>query len=301
MELNYLQEFVTLERIRNFTHAADMLYTTEATLSRHIRSLEKELGQPLFIRTTRTIDLTDFGRKFLIYAEKIVETMKDCEEHLLFKDQEQEKRLIIGVFGQIANYPVIQRGLNLFATSDPNCVIGTVQGDILQLKEKLQKREYNLAIVRERTPVLNDAFERLTIQAEPLCVVIAKDDPIARGDTVNIRELKGRSVTLPSEHMLSHKLFLELCRAEDFEPRIRLLLKEREFIESVITIGSGITVLSQTMAERSVNPETQVVKEIYPWTCEYVNLLVLKGVKLPEVTQHALKCFQEAVNTGAGT
>lgn len=299
MELNHLQEFVTLERIRNFTHAADVLYTTEATLSRHIKALERELGNPLFVRTTRTIDLTDFGKQFLVYAQKIVDTMKDCEEHLLIKDQENEKRLIIGVFGQIANYPVIQKGLNLFATSDPNCVIGTVQGDIIQMKEKLQKREYNLAIARERTPVLKDAFERLTIQVEPLCVVISKDDPIAQGDTVNIRDLKGRNVTLPSEHMLSHKLFLELCRAEDFEPRVRLLLKEREFMESVITIGSGITVLSRTMAERSVNPETQVVKEIYPWTCEYVNLLVLKDVKLPEVTQHALKCFEEAVNAGA--
>lgn len=66
-------------------------------------------------------------------------------------------------------------------------------------------------------------------------------------------------------------------------------------MESFMTLGSGITVLCRNMAERSANPETQVVKEISPQTCEYVNVLTLKGVKLPEITQNALQCFEEAV------
>lgn len=295
MELHYLQEFVTLERIRNYTHAADALYTTEATLSRHIKSLEKELGEPLFVRTTRKIELTEFGIKFLIYAEKLVQTMQECEENLLNRELEPVNRLIVGVFGQTANYPVIRDALSLFAANNSNCAIGTVQGDIIQLKEKLHRRECNLSIVRERDPVADDMFDRLPLLLEPLCVVVPKDDPISREETVDIAKLRGKNITLPSEHMLAHKLFFELCRAEGFEPRVTLILKEREFMESFMTLGSGITVLCRNMAERSANPETQVVKEISPQTCEYVNVLTLKGVKLPEITQNALQCFEEAV------
>lgn len=294
MELKYLQEFVTLERIRNYTQAAEVLYTTESTLSRHIRQLEKELGQPLFLRTTRRIDLTSFGIQFLQYAIRLVTVMQECETNLLNKVADYSERLIIGVFGQISHYPQIQDSLNRFAASDPDCVVGTVQGDITQLKEKLLLREYNLSIVRENATHFDDKFDRMPLQEEPLCVVMPKDDPIAQGDSVHVSEIEGRNVTLPSQHMLSYKLFVALCREHGFEPRTRILLKEREFMEDVRMIGSGLTVLSHTMAWRSVDPERQVVRELSPRTCEYVNLLTLKNAKLPEITLHALKCFADA-------
>lgn len=294
MELQYLREFVTLERICNFTRAADALYTTEATLSRHIRALEKELGQPLFLRTTRRIELTQFGRKFLVYAEKIVATMEECEANLLKKDPNLGERLIIGIFGLISPYGVIQEALRSFSALHPNCTVGTIQGDLTQLKEKLLKREYDLAIVRESTAAADDMFGRVTIMKEPLCVVVSQSDPLAREEEVDVRSLKGRSVTLPSEFMLSHRLFVELCRRNDFEPKVRSLLREREFLENFVSVGSGVTILCDNMAQRSANPETQAVKRIAPPTYEYVNLLYRKTGQQPELIRHAVRCFEDA-------
>ncbi len=294
MELQYLREFVTLERICNYTRAADALYTTEATLSRHIRALEKELGQPLFLRTTRRIELTQFGRKFLVYAEKIAATMEECEANLLKKDPNLGERLMIGIFGLISPYGVIQEALRSFSALHPNCTVGTIQGDLTQLKEKLLKREYDLAIVRESTAAADDSFGRVTIMKEPLCVVVPKSDPLALEEEVDVRSLKGRRVTLPSEYMLSHRLFVELCRRSDFEPKVSSLLREREFLENFVSVGSGVTILCDNMARRSANPETQVVKRIAPPTHEYVNLLYRKTGQQPELIRHAVRCFEEA-------
>lgn len=294
MELQYLREFVTLERICNFTRAAEALYTTEATLSRHIRALEKELGQPLFLRTTRRIELTEFGRRFLVYAEKITATMEECEANLLKKDGALGERLIIGIFGLISPYAVIQEALRSFSALHPNCTVGTIQGDLTQLREKLLKREYDLAIVRESTAEADDRFGRINIMKEPLCVVLPGDDPLAGEAEVDVRSLKGRSVTLPSEFMLSHRLFVELCRRSDFEPRVRSLLREREFLENFVSVGSGVTVLCENMARRSANPETQAVRKLTPPTYECINLLYRKSDRNSEIIRDAVRCFEGA-------
>ncbi|MCD7861523.1 MAG: LysR family transcriptional regulator [Oscillospiraceae bacterium] len=295
MEVRYLQEFVTLERMRNFTRAADALYTTEATLSRHIRTLEKELGQPLFIRTTRRMELTEFGKKFLVYAEKITQTMRECEINLLKQDPRHVDSLLIGVFGKGFHYPVVDKSLRRFTLRVPNCAIGMVEGDPVQLKEKLHKRECNVIIIREKTEETDDAFKRLTLLRDPLCVIVSKDDPLAQEETVEVSRLRERKTTMLTEYMLSYEVFVELCRAHGFEPHIRVMFKERNIIENFIVISEETTVLCRDMAERLFDPAAQVVREIAPRTCECVNLLALKNTSLPEITRIAFECFAETV------
>lgn len=296
VDLQHLKEFVVLERIRNYSLAADELYTTEATLSRHIKSLEKELARPLFVRTTRRVELTEFGQKFLMYAMQIVQTMKECETNLLNAPPHNDKTLMIGIFGMINSYDVILRALNLLSEAHPEYIVGTIQGDANDQKEKLKNREYDLAIVRESSGDFDDQFERLIILKEPLYAVISKEDPLAKEKAVDIALLKGRNITMPSEHMISYKLLVEQCRACGFEPSITPLLRERgKFIQSIVSMGSGITVLCKSMANRSVHRAEQVVREITPSIYEYVNLMYLSSPKLSEITNDVISCFKKAI------
>ena len=57
MNTEYLKEFVVLAETKNFWEASDRLYMNQSTLSKHIKSLENELGVDLFLRTTRRVDL----------------------------------------------------------------------------------------------------------------------------------------------------------------------------------------------------------------------------------------------------
>ena len=61
MQVQMLQEFLVLAETLNFLAAASDLYISQATLSKHIREMEKELGAPLFKRTTRKVELTELG------------------------------------------------------------------------------------------------------------------------------------------------------------------------------------------------------------------------------------------------
>ena len=55
MELSYIREFVVLAETGNYLEAADALFIAQSSLSRHIKSIELDLGSPLFDRTTRKV------------------------------------------------------------------------------------------------------------------------------------------------------------------------------------------------------------------------------------------------------
>ena len=71
MNTEYIHEFVVLAETKNFWEASERLFMNQSTLSKHIKSLEIELGVPLFTRTTRRVELTNYGHTFLPYAQSI--------------------------------------------------------------------------------------------------------------------------------------------------------------------------------------------------------------------------------------
>ena len=72
MEINKLRAFVDLAKTLNFSDTAANLYTSQSTISKQIKSLEKELGQVLFERNNKQVKLSDYGQRILANAEKIV-------------------------------------------------------------------------------------------------------------------------------------------------------------------------------------------------------------------------------------
>jgi LysR family glycine cleavage system transcriptional activator len=65
LNLNWIRSFEASARLLSFTKAAQELALTQAGISQHIRSLEQELGEPLFIRLPRAVRLTDAGEAYL--------------------------------------------------------------------------------------------------------------------------------------------------------------------------------------------------------------------------------------------
>ena len=64
MEVQYVREFLTLVKYGNYLAAADELFISQSTLSKHIFALEKELGLSLLNRTTRKVQLNQYGPLF---------------------------------------------------------------------------------------------------------------------------------------------------------------------------------------------------------------------------------------------
>ena len=78
MELSDLVTFATVARSGGITRAAGELNTVQSNVTNRIRSLEVEVGVPLFERHARGMTLTDAGRRLLPYAQQLVAMSRDA-------------------------------------------------------------------------------------------------------------------------------------------------------------------------------------------------------------------------------
>ena len=73
--LNWLRAFESSARNLSFTSAAADLNMTQSAVSQQIKSLEQHLGRTLFIRRTRSIELTDAGLSYLPVVQEAFEVL----------------------------------------------------------------------------------------------------------------------------------------------------------------------------------------------------------------------------------
>lgn len=77
-----IQTFVRVAELRSFTKVAEEQNSTQPTVSRQVTALEDYLGTRLFTRTTRSLSLTDEGRRFYEHAVGIIEATERAKDAL---------------------------------------------------------------------------------------------------------------------------------------------------------------------------------------------------------------------------
>lgn len=82
MNLSHLRYFVQLAQIRHYTKAAEQLYISQPSLSHAISQLEHELGVPLFEKSSRNVELTQFGRMFLDSVQQSLSILDESVDYL---------------------------------------------------------------------------------------------------------------------------------------------------------------------------------------------------------------------------
>ncbi|WGS53102.1 LysR family transcriptional regulator [Paraburkholderia sp. D15] len=78
--LDGVEAFLSVARHRSFRRAAAELGVTPSAISQTIRLLETRIGAALFVRTTRSVGLTEAGERFLARAKPAFEELVDASE-----------------------------------------------------------------------------------------------------------------------------------------------------------------------------------------------------------------------------
>jgi LysR family transcriptional regulator, transcription activator of glutamate synthase operon len=82
VELRQLRAVEAVARHRHFTRAAEELHIAQSALSHQIRKLERELGTPLFERTSRRVTPTEAGRVIAARARRVLAEMDGAREEV---------------------------------------------------------------------------------------------------------------------------------------------------------------------------------------------------------------------------
>ncbi|MBK4347585.1 LysR family transcriptional regulator [Lacisediminihabitans changchengi] len=98
MDTRQLEYFVAVAEELNFTRAAARLFAVQSTVSAGIRSLEHDLGTPLFERSTKRVALTSAGSRALPEARSAIEAIDRVRSAAAENSRDIRGRLRVGIF-----------------------------------------------------------------------------------------------------------------------------------------------------------------------------------------------------------
>ena len=96
MNTTQLECFVSLASTLNFAKTAEQVYLTQPAVTKEIQSLESELSAKLFVRTTRSVSLTEIGRQFLPEANSILHSYYHAKDWIASFHSKSKNTLRIG-------------------------------------------------------------------------------------------------------------------------------------------------------------------------------------------------------------
>lgn len=223
-----------------------------ASLGRHIKLLEENLGGRLLARTTRTVSLTDAGRDFVVAARDIVEQADRLETTFRETQQRQSKALRIGVIDSAAAglMPQLLPRLN---ENTPDIAIELLEQKTIRLLPRILTGRLDIAIVRP-PEVLDPRLECRPLFSESIVVAIPEGHPLASKGAVTIQDMVDEPLIVPDRrsrphsHDLTMKLFLEA----GLTARVAQIAEEKQTIVSLVGTGVGLAIVPKWVSRLGI-------------------------------------------------
>ncbi len=249
MNSRQLQYAIQLSETRSFSHLADKLNISQPALSKHIQSLENELGIKLFDRNTVPLTLTTAGTYFIQEAKKLLYKEEQLLRTLdLFKTGEVGT-LVIGVSPFRCLY-LLPKILKKVKERYPGIQIILHETNSDQLRKEATEGKYDFAIINlpiddsvlEVTPLETDNLV-LAIPNELIHYIIPDHSNIPAEIEFKVCKNIPFIVLSPAQEM--RKLFDKLCTSADFSPHISAEVVGVTTAKALACAGLGATLLPE--------------------------------------------------------
>ncbi len=185
MDERRVEHFVVLAEELNFTRAARRLHLTQQTLSSSIQALERELRVRLFTRSTRSVALTDTGRRLLPTAAAFLDAGRAVRRAAA--DPARRPVLRVGLFlGQVAAAELTAPILSAFRAARPDV---TLQVTVTGFNDYLTGPHDDLDLSIVRGPVDETNLDFLPLFEEPRVAYLSTRHPLADAAVITADDL----------------------------------------------------------------------------------------------------------------
>lgn len=241
MELWQLRTFRAAAESLNFTKASKTLNLTQSAVSHQIKALEKELGEPLFIRTKRGVKLSPAGKTALEYAERILDEAQAMTERISGHERSPVGRvraaaatqafvhLFAGLFESFMRH---QPGIELsFRTT-----VSTEQ----TVNEILNG---GIDVGFASLPVYSPALKVTQLFEDELILIVGRTHSLAGKQTATVSEIEGERLILFEQGASIRRATDEFFKQVGISPVLALESNDTYFIKLMVEHGLGISLL----------------------------------------------------------
>jgi DNA-binding transcriptional LysR family regulator len=250
---------------KNFTKAAEVLYLSQPSLSKQIKTLEKNLDILLINRENNKISLTENGKVFLQYSERILALCEESCRALIDLKNGDRGNLTVGASQTIGTY-LMPKVLALFAQNYPQIDLKVQVNSTRLIANNVLNREIDIAVVGGEIP--NELKKNLTIKhfvEDELSLIISKSHPFAKKKRINKENLYYLNfITLNSNSTIRKFIDNILIQngIETKQLKIIMQFNSIEGIKTAVSLGLGAAFVSSSAIEKEVELKTIEILKI---------------------------------------
>ncbi|WP_249977374.1 LysR family transcriptional regulator [Vreelandella olivaria] len=239
MELRHLRCFLAVAEELHFARAAERLHIEQSPLSRTIKELEEDLGEQLFVRTSRSTRLTRAGKLFLEHVPRIFTALEQARDSVKAAANGFHGQLRIALSDGItpSRLPVL---LALCRQEEPEIEIRLFEVPLSQQIKGLHDDLYDVGFAQ--SDEVGDGIAVEPIWSDPLMVAVPARHPLLKHKRIPLDEVLRYPLVLCDPQVCEgHARQVErvLRRAEQ-EPMIAERVASCDLMMALVSAGFAL-------------------------------------------------------------
>jgi DNA-binding transcriptional LysR family regulator len=248
MELRQLAYFVAVAEENSFTRGARRLRVAQPAVSQQIQRLERELGEALFRRDSRSVGLTAAGETLLPHAQAALASARRAKDAVAALGALLTGRLSVGLV-QAQPDASIATMLAEFHQRHPKVQIALLEKDPARLFEGVASGHLDVAFVglAGEPP---DGLEVRPMSAEPLVVAVGVGHPLAERTSIALAELATTGLACLVDGTGLRAVLEEQCDRAGFVAHIVAETTTLSLLAELVASGIGVAMIPASVVAR---------------------------------------------------
>lgn len=241
MNLQQLYYFQAISRLKNYTKASEQLLVAQSSLSHSIGDLERELGVPLFFKVGRNIDITEYGKRFLLHVDRIIEELELANQEMKDMLNPNMGKIRIALSHTVSNR-FIPNMIKGFYENEANRAVQFEfsEKQAAKIIDAFANRSIDLGFGARMD---SDRLEYFHIFDEEIVAVVSSRHPLALRSSVRLQELIREPLVTYTYNCGTRYWVDEVFRRFQLTPNIIQEVDTEKMMSSAVASGLGVAIM----------------------------------------------------------
>lgn len=276
----------------SFTRASQQLYVAQSAISRKIKLLEEELGEPIFKRVNKKVYVTPAGHTLLRYARRIFLDMRNAKLEISEIAHLERGQLRIGA-GMLACTYILPPVLEKFKALHPRIELEVITAPTDALLSKLNDNLIELGVFT--LPIKHADLKVVPLITEEMVVVTSPKHPVlSQKGKINAEDLQDYPMILFPKEARTRNVLDAFFHDVGIAPRIVMEAENVALIKPLVKIDLGISIIPfRSVSEEFQRGELHCLKIANRRLVRQVGLVYHKAEYVPKMLSELIRLFKE--------
>ena len=244
MDLTALRVFLAVAEERSFSRAAAKVHRTQPAVSQTVRRLERDLGEEVFDRSSKTGTLTDAGRVLQNYGQRLVRLAEEAESAIRELRDLRRGRVLIGANEAAVHtlLPLITR----FREQVPDIAVDVRRVPARQIAAEVQQGSLDFGALSFR-PAETGLIE-VVVGTDELVLLVPPSHPLAKRKQVTMEDVAGEPVVAHNDPSPARERVLRLFEQRHIQLKMVIALPSLDGIKRAVELALGVALLPRRCA-----------------------------------------------------